>query len=374
MKNKKIIYEYMIKPILYFIISSTIASGIIGIISINLRDMYERNSDLVPNYIDNIVYGFLYVKNNYIGDYIYIIIIFIAALPIYYILMKKKIESISEIINSTSSMANGDLDKSISVKSDDEVGELANNINNIVLQLRNITIEEREAQQTKNDLITNVSHDLRTPLTSILGYLGLIEDDKYKDEVELRYYTNIAYEKSKNLKVLIEDLFELTKMQNNTLNLNKIEIDLVELLSQIVSQFDYEFKSNDIMGRTFFSNDKLKVRVDPIKLVRAFENLINNAIKYGKDGKYIDIVTQKEGNMAIVQIINYGEAIPMVDLPHVFDRFYRVEKSRNRNDGGSGLGLAITKSIIELHDGNIEVTSNSNSTIFKIKLNLLYLE
>lgn len=374
MKNKKIIYEYMIKPILYFIISSTIASGIIGIISINLRDMYERNSDLVPNYIDNIVYGFLYIKNNYIGDYIYIIIIFIAALPIYYILMKKKIESISEIINSTSSMANGDLDKSISVKSDDEVGELANNINNIVLQLRNITIEEREAQQTKNDLITNVSHDLRTPLTSILGYLGLIEDDKYKDEVELRYYTNIAYEKSKNLKVLIEDLFELTKMQNNTLNLNKIEIDLVELLSQIVSQFDYEFKSNDIMGRTFFSNDKLKVRVDPIKLVRAFENLINNAIKYGKDGKYIDIVTQKEGNMAIVQIINYGEAIPMVDLPHVFDRFYRVEKSRNRNDGGSGLGLAITKSIIELHDGNIEVTSNSNSTIFKIKLNLLYLE
>ncbi|WP_330362580.1 HAMP domain-containing sensor histidine kinase [[Clostridium] dakarense] len=285
--------------------------------------------------------------------------------------MKKKINSISEIINTTNIMANGDLNQTIQTESKDEIRELANNINSIVSQLRNITIEERRAQQTKTDLITNVSHDLRTPLTSIIGYLGLIEEDKYKDEVELRYYTTIAYEKSKNLSILINDLFEITKMQNNTIKLDRIDINLVELLGQIVSQFEYEFNQENIKVRTDFSEDKLIVNVDPVKLVRAFENLINNAMKYGSDGKYIDIETRKQDNMAIIKIINYGEQIPALDLPHVFERFYRVEKSRSRNDGGSGLGLAITKNIIDLHDGSIKVESNSRSTIFEIKLKLI---
>ena len=139
-------------------------------------------------------------------------------------------------------MSKGELNQIIEIESKDEIGELAGNINSIVSQLRNITIEERKAQQTKTDLITNVSHDLRTPLTSIIGYLGLIENDKYKDEVELRYYINIAYEKSKNLNLLINDLFELTKMQNNTVNLEMNNINLIELLSQIMEHYSYQYR------------------------------------------------------------------------------------------------------------------------------------
>ncbi|WP_343101850.1 ATP-binding protein [Romboutsia sp. MSSM.1001216sp_RTP31141st1_G3_RTP31141_220114] len=371
MKNKKILFEYAFKPVIYFIISIVIGGSIIGVTYFILVDMYINSYAKIPQVIINVVNEFLYAKNNYIGDLIYIILILLISIPIYIIFMKKKIDSISEIINTTNIMANGDLNQTIQVVSKDEVGQLGNNINSIVSQLRNITIEERRAQQTKTDLITNVSHDLRTPLTSIIGYLGLIEDDRYKDEVELRYYTTIAYEKSKSLSILINDLFELTKMQNNTISLDKININLVELLGQIAEQFKYEFKQNNIKGRTDFSEDKLIINADANKLVRVFENLISNGIKYGKDGGYIDIVTRKQDNMAIVQIINYGEQIPSLDLPHIFEQFYRVEKSRNRNDGGSGLGLAIAKNIVELHGGNIKVESNSSRTIFEVKLKLI---
>ncbi len=220
----------------------------------------------------------------------------------------------------------------------------------------------------KTDLITNVSHDLRTPLTSIIGYLNLIEEGKYKDEVELMYYVDIAYDKSLNLNILINDLFELTKMQNRTINFDKVELNLVELIGQLVSQFEIQFKQANMRCRIDFSVEKLMINADPIKLVRAFENLITNAMRYGKEGYYVDIKVFTEDEMAVVQMINYGEPIPVVDLPHIFDRFYRVEKSRNTFKGGSGLGLAITKNIIEAHDGIICATSDNESTIFEVKI------
>ncbi|MGL4772317.1 MAG: sensor histidine kinase [Clostridium sp.] len=275
-----------------------------------------------------------------------------------------------DMLQATNEMVNGDLDKTISEEYDGEVGELSRNINNIVLNLKNITVEEKRAQATKNDLITNVSHDLRTPLTSIMGYLSLIERDEYRDEVQLRYYTNIAYEKSKSLNLLINDLFELTKMQNSGVKLERTSIDLVELLSQIISQFQYEFSMADMVSRLRFSNEKLIINGDGNKLVRAFENLITNAIKYGREGIYVDVFTIREENNAIVEIVNYGEEISQSDLEFIFDRFYRIEKSRNREEGGTGLGLSITKSIIELHNGEIFALSEEGRTVFRIILPL----
>ncbi|MGL5330235.1 MAG: HAMP domain-containing sensor histidine kinase [Peptostreptococcaceae bacterium] len=313
----------------------------------------------------------LHFKNNTVGDSIYLFIVMCSILFIYCLFTYKQNRDFIYIVNQVDTMSKGELNQTIEIESKGQIGNLANNINNMVTKLRNITIEERKAQQTKTDLITNVSHDLRTPLTSILGYLGLIEDDKYKDEVELRYYINIAYEKSKNLNILINDLFELTKMQNNTINIDKMEVNLVELLSQIIEHFSYQFRMDNLECRPKFSNDKLIVEIDANKMVRAFENLINNAIKYGKDGHYIDIETQRENDMAIIKFINYGEPISQLDIPHLFDRFYRVEKSRNKNSGGSGLGLAITKNIIELHEGQISVSSDEKLTLFEIKLPLI---
>jgi signal transduction histidine kinase len=302
------------------------------------------------------------------GDDTYITIAILLFSGIYLLITYRKSKSLAAIIDETEIMANNDLDRQIEVKAKGDLKNLAKNIDNISKQLKEITIEERKAQQTKTDLITNVSHDLRTPLTSIIGYLEIIDSDKYKDEVELRYYANIAFEKAKGLSLLINDLFELTKMQNNTINLDKADINLVDLLGQVAACFEYQFKAAGMQSRINFSEDKLIVNADAGKLVRAFENLLSNAIKYGREGLYVDVTSKIEGNMAVVQVINYGQSIPAIDLPYIFDRFYRVEKSRNSNIGGSGLGLSITKNIIELHHGTISAYSNNDRTIFEVRL------
>lgn len=360
MKNKTIyirkVYKYIFTQFLYLLISF-ISSYIL------FKVIYKIALAIVPHILWAIEYTFM-------SQYVYIIIVALLAIVIYIIISHKKIDKMASLIESVEMIAKGDLEKRIDIELNDDIGNFANSINSIIERLKNITEQERKAQQVKNDLITNISHDLRTPLTSIIGYLHLIEEDKYKDEVHLRYYTKIAYEKSKNLNIIINDLFELTKLQNKSLPLNKINMNLVELINQVISFMEYQLSQCNMKVRTNFSNDKLIIYADSDKIVRVFENLINNAMKYGNDGKYIDIVTKKENDNAVVEIINYGQPIPQPDIPFIFDRFYRVEKSRNRNDGGSGLGLAITKNIIEIHDGNILVNSNSDSTTFKIILPL----
>lgn len=287
-----------------------------------------------------------------------------------HLLLYKKIKYFVEVDEHMEAIAEGKLDKKIPEQSKEELGKIAKNMNEIIEKLNKSIEEERRAEQTKYDLITNVSHDLRTPLTSILGYLELIDNDKYKDEVELRYYVNIAYEKSKRLNNLINDLFQYTIMKNSTLKLKKELINVIELLNQMVLEFRLQFKKVDIECRTYFSEDKLLIMADAVKMARAFENLITNGMNYGSGTEYIDICTRKENNSAVIEIINYGEPIPSIDVPFIFERFYRVEKSRSGYTGGSGLGLAITKSIIELHEGEIFVESNYERTAFIIKLPL----
>lgn len=209
--------------------------------------------------------------------------------------------------------------------------------------------DERRAEQTKSELITNVSHDLRTPLTSIIGYLGLIEQDRCRDEVEVRQYVHIAYEKSKRLNVLINDLFDYTKMRYETSPQRIHTFNLTELLRQLLIQYRVPLEEAGLVGALHAPSGKLAVTGDPDKLVRVFENLLANAIHYGKDGGKVDLHASAEGEEAVVEVVNYGEMIPSVDLPHLFDRFYRVDKARGLDSGGSGLGLAIAKSIVEQH-------------------------
>lgn len=373
MKNKKAI-KYSLIPIGYLVISMMITKfGNFILLKIRkhiiMDHMYGWQRTLLVNPIDNLRESFSDVVWMGINLNQWVIIGII--ILIYVFITRKKFRRLANVFEATEKMKNGELDKPLEIKGEDDVAKLAGNINGIVEKLKEITLEEKKAQKTKNDLITNVSHDLRTPLTSIIGYLNLIETDEYRDEVQLRHYTGIAYEKAKRLNVLINDLFELTKMQNGVVVLRTSKVNLVELLGQIVSEFQYQIKCNEMESRVRFSDDKLVVNGDSDKLVRAFENLITNSIKYGKEGYYIDIVTKKIGNFALVQVINYGEEIPEEDIKYIFDRFYRVDKSRNSEEGGSGLGLSITKNIIELHKGTISALSDSEKTVFEIKLPII---
>lgn len=369
MKNKKALY-YAILPIAYFILSLTCVSITFVVLKIILDIYYRYNSQYGGTLIDAIKFFMLFKAQSGLDRNLNYVIIAICTFIVYYLFMRKTYVGLAKIVNATNQMAAGDLDKIIEIDCKGDTKKLGDNINIISSLLKDVTIQERKAQQTKADLITNVSHDLRTPLTSIKGYLGLINGDNYRDEVQLRYYVDIAYEKSKELEVLINDLFELTKVQNNSITLDKMDIDLVELLNQIIFQFGYQFESEKIKERSFFSEDKLIISADPNKLVRAFQNLINNGIKYGT-GEFLDIYAYKKNDYAVVDVISYGNPIPAVELPYIFDKFYRVDKSRNKNDGGSGLGLAITKSIVSLHGGIITAQSDGEKTIFKVMLPLL---
>ncbi|MEH7457673.1 HAMP domain-containing sensor histidine kinase [Bacillus sp. JJ1127] len=275
--------------------------------------------------------------------------------------IKKMIEEIRYI-------ANGNFNHKVSILQHNYLKELATGVNQIVEQLKVSIEEERQTEQAKSELITNVSHDLRTPLTSIVGYVNLIHDDNYRDEVELRHYIQVIYDKVNRLNMLMNDLFEYTRVQNKELSLNYVPIDMIELLGQLTVQFRIQLQEANIECRPSFPSQKLMVLADGDKLVRVFENLIINAITYGSDGNNIDITAYEVNNMITIEITNYGQPIPSTDLPHIFERFYRVEKSRSTYTGGSGLGLAISKSIVELHNGTIEVYSDEEKTTFTVKL------
>ncbi|NIK70473.1 MULTISPECIES: HAMP domain-containing sensor histidine kinase [unclassified Paenibacillus] len=287
----------------------------------------------------------------------------------FFALSRSTIRYLVRISQGIERIAGGDFESRLPVRGGDELGALAENINKMTAQLKLSIEEERRTERTKAELVTNVSHDLRTPLTSIVGYLGLIEEDRYRDEVELRHYVQIAYEKSIRLKTMIDDLFEYTRTSGG-IGLRLSPINLVEMIGQLSAQFRLQFEQAEMKCRLTLPDHPILIDADGDKLVRVFENLIVNAIQYGKEGRQIDIAVRSERWLAVVEIANYGEPLPASVIPLLFERFYRGEQSRSRNTGGSGLGLAIAKNIVELHHGLISAASAEGKTSFKVELPL----
>ena len=230
--------------------------------------------------------------------------------------------------------------------------------------------DERKIEKSKDELITNVSHDLRTPLTSIIGYLGLIEDKQYRSEEDILKYTHIAYEKAKQMKNLVEDLFEYTKVQQHGSPVNIMKIDLNQLLEQLTASFELEAQHKGIEITSSVEPNPLMIEADPEKLGRVFSNLVANALKYGNGASYIKVAAHQKQDQVVVKVSNDGTPIPAKSIEHLFERFYRAEGSRSRATGGTGLGLAIVKSIVDLHHGNVQVTSDDNETSFIVTLPL----
>lgn len=281
---------------------------------------------------------------------------------------KRKIMYIEELAKGLLEISKGNLDYRVNKKSQDELGSLANNINFMAGELKNKIDEERAAERTKNELITNVSHDLRTPLTSIMGYLRLIKDNKFETKDELDEFINIAYGKSEKLKVLIEDLFEYTKLSSSSIKLNINTLCINELIEQLTDELIPICEENQIEVITAIPSERISARVDGDKIVRAFENIFMNAIKYSHKPGVIKIKITDEGESVRVCISNKGDNIEKEELTKIFNRFYRLEKSRSSSTGGSGLGLAIAKNIVDLHQGEIWAECDDELISFCIRL------
>lgn len=273
------------------------------------------------------------------------------------------------IINELHYIADGHFNHRIPFQLKGQMQRVVASVNALVDSTIKAMEDEREIERSKDELITNVSHDIRTPLTSIIGYLGLIEDKQYRSEEDILKYTHTAYLKSKQMKSLVDDLFEYTKVRQTDAPLQIQSLELNAMLEQIGASFELEANKKGMEINTILPNNPVKIEADPEKLARVFNNLITNALKYGSDGKNIYLQLTKVDEKEIeIRISNDGEPIPEKSLRQVFDRFYRVESSRSKETGGTGLGLAIAQSIIELYHGYIYVESNKNLTSFIMRL------
>lgn len=284
------------------------------------------------------------------------------------ILQKPYIRYISRISEAVQNISEGDLNTVIDVIGDDEFSSMAANLNHMAADIKKLMEKERESERTKNELITNVAHDLRTPLTSIIGYLELLAGNQQVPADMQHKYIEIAYGKSRRLQKLIEDLFGFTKLNCGKIAMHVGQIDIVKLLGQLVEEAYPNFVEKGL-SYDLQSNVPAKIiNADGNLLARLFDNLIGNAIKYGADGKRVLVKIHAEGETVTVSVINYGYVIPADELPLIFNKFYRVEQSRSSSTGGTGLGLAIAKEIVDMHGGTISVASDLNGTVFTVKL------
>lgn len=226
------------------------------------------------------------------------------------------------------------------------------------------------AEQQKNDLIVYLAHDLKTPLTSVIGYLSLLEEAPELPCEHRAKYTGIALEKAYRLEQLINEFFDITRLNLQSVPLQKSNINLSVLLLQLISEF---YPMSEAKGMTVNCNipSDIKIFGDADKLARVFDNLLRNAVSYGYTNSPIDIAAIKDKGCAVVRIRNQSDEIPKEKLEHIFDKFVRLDSSRHSETGGAGLGLAIAKQITELHGGKIAVTSENCHTDFFVSFPLI---
>lgn len=289
---------------------------------------------------------------------------------LFYFLTQRKMGYIEELAGGLRIIATGELDYRMPERTKDELGTLALDMNRMAEQLQRRIEEERRAEQLKNELITNISHDLRTPLTLIIGYLKLMEDRSYQTPEQALSYASIAYQKAEKLKTLIDDLFEFTKLSNHDVPMHRKTTAMNDLLEQLAEEHVTIAEEQQVSIVRHFASEKLYTVIDPEQMIRVFENLLGNAIKYSSKPGMITIAVMREEQQLVVRISNNASELKQEELEQLFERFYRVDKARSSDSGGSGLGLAIAKSIVEAHGGTIWAQSEAEQIHFYVKLRL----
>ena len=272
-----------------------------------------------------------------------------------------ELQQIKEILQKS---ANANLVKPVDLKVNPNLQGIIESFNLLIANMNRRAKEQEQSEKSKDELISNVSHDLRTPLTSVIGYLGLIESKSYSDLNQILKYTDIAYKKSLEMQDLVNSLFEFANVQHATSRMNMTKFDMAQMLDQLSADFELEANKRGMEIIVNSQPDKIMMEGDTEKLGRVFNNLIMNALKYGKGATHIWLTAEQRDKEVVVTVANNGAPIPEDSLKHVFDRFYRVEDSRSKQTGGTGLGLAIAQSMVKLHGGTIAVTSDKDKTSF----------
>lgn len=301
----------------------------------------------------------------------FIFIIFGTTLIIVLSLLYKLLNKIFSYVFAVSESADKLFDKNVEyINLPPEMVEVEKKLNHFKTEAIKNERLARENEQKKDELIVYLAHDIKTPLTSMIGYLSLLSEIKDMPQEQRNRYIDIALDKSYRLEYLINELFDVARFNSEKIVLEKEEINLNLMLEQIADDFYPTLKEMN-KKINFTSDEKTILYADPDKLSRVFNNLIKNAVNYSKENTDIDISILNKENQATVKITNKGKQIPKEKLDKIFEKFYRLDSSRISKTGGSGLGLAIAKEIVELHGGRIYAESDMKETTFSVILPII---
>lgn len=353
-----------------------ITAGIIVLLYYSAFQIFQFLVSTFPGFFQDFwFFGDLFIEMKdqsllEVNPFVYIFLILLAITAIIWRLIRRyRHFELQHVISELNYIARGNFEHRIPESTDTNLQRFIDSIHVLVDSTVAAMEEERRIEQTKDELITNVSHDIRTPLTSIIGYLGLVEQGRYHSKEEILSYVHTAYKKSRQMKVLVDDLFEYTTVRQTDTPLNTTQFDMIQLLEQLAIDFQIEANATGMDIEIFSPSEKYVMEGDTEKLVRVFNNLLSNALKYGSDGQKIMIELEPLKNESVqITIKNDGAPIPEEALEQLFERFYRAEISRTPESASTGLGLAIAKSIVELHAGTITGDTSGGWTAFTIVL------
>lgn len=355
-----------------FIVQCMISLTIMGIIMIILAESraifdFQWLYNIFPHLYDLLdnIYELVFERAYFI------FIIFGTTLIIVLSLLYKLLNKIFSYVFAVSESADKLFDKNVEyINLPPEMVEVEKKLNHFKTEAIKNERLARENEQKKDELIVYLAHDIKTPLTSMIGYLSLLSEIKDMPQEQRNRYIDIALDKSYRLEDLINELFDVARFNSEKIVLEKEEINLNLMLEQIADDFYPTLKEMN-KKINFTSDEKTILYADPDKLSRVFNNLIKNAVNYSKENTDIDISILNKENQATVKITNKGKQIPKEKLDKIFEKFYRLDSSRTSKTGGSGLGLAIAKEIVELHGGRIYAESDMKETTFSVTLPII---
>ncbi|TFE27469.1 sensor histidine kinase [Cohnella luojiensis] len=290
---------------------------------------------------------------------------FFIAVGFTFVISRKLSNPLIQMEQATRKIAKGDLETRVDVVSKDEIGSLAYAINDLAVDLQRY-------RDTRSEFFANISHELRTPMTYMEGYAKVVKEGLYQTEEERNQYLDIIYQESARLTHLIHDLFELSKMEEGKFSFNLEWIDLSEVIEQVTLKAGLKAKEKGLEISVDLQKDLPMIYADGLRMEQVFLNLIENAIRYSEKGTVFVQMKRSNSSEILINVEDTGIGIPQTELPYIFDRFYRVEKSRSRDFGGTGLGLAIVNRLVELQGGTIEVSSQvGHGTCFVLRFPLI---